>query len=238
MKSMILSEEIRPRKIVDVVDRNKIEGFIGKMREQEDFEKIPQYLKEYIWGYFREFGDDKEKLKPLALITADDTYRYTAAATSIDNYTRKYFLMVFSYMWKMLRGRKVDTLYILDNELRDDRFQLAVEFFELSGITVVTPHAVQGKHLLQETGEERAQRILSMIENHALETYSTGDSLSYEEIERQMQVYLQEGRNIAYIEKDASVNYLEKIIELGKNSEHFCMMRNKAPESPDVIVYT
>jgi hypothetical protein len=39
-----------------------------------------------------------------------------------------------------LRSKGIEVFYILDNEIREDRFELSVMLYELGGVTVVTPY--------------------------------------------------------------------------------------------------
>lgn len=211
-KSQILAMEevgyfyghkLEPHKISDLIDN--LEIYIAEMRETEDMESIPKYLKQYAWEYFREVELTKEDLQGMALFIVDRMYRVISNIELMDNYTRAYFAKVIPFLWDSLQNRGVDTFYILDNELREDRFRAVVELFQLTGIAVVTPY---GEH----------------------------EYLKYDSVEKQIRDYMAPVRNIMYIEKDANVNYLDKVLKLAKESKYLCVFRNKAPDDPKVEV--
>ncbi len=62
-------------------------------------------------------------------------------------------------------------------------------------------------------------------------------NLGYEEVEKLIKDYMTQVRNIMYVEKDASVNYLEKILNIAKESNYLCVFRNKAPNDSNIEVY-
>ena len=203
---MLTADEIdlKPRKITDLLDN--MEAYIDEMRKTKDLETIPKELKQYAWEYFREVEISKEDLQRLAIFVADKTYRVVSYIELMDNYTRAFFAKVIPYLWDSLQDRGVDTFYILDNELREDRFRAVVELFELTGIAVVTPYGEKG-------------------------------NLEYEAVEKQIRDYMAPVRNIMYVEKNASVNYLDKVTKLAKDSKYLCIFRSKAPTNPKVEIF-
>ena len=42
--------------------------------------------------------------------------------------------------------------------------------------------------------------------------------------------------NIVYIEKDSRVNYLDKVKEMGRKSNYFCIFRNQDPTVPTLEI--
>ena len=203
---MLTAEEIdmKPRKLTDLLDN--MEAYIDEMRKTEDIETILKQLKQYAWEYFREVEIDKENLQRLAIFVADKTYRVVSYIELVDNYTRAFFAKVIPYLWDALQDRGVDTFYIIDNQIREDRFQATVQLFELTGVAVVRPYG-----------------------NHGI--------LDYELVEKQIKDHMAPVRNIMYIEKDASVNYLDKVLKLAKESKYLCIFRSKAPTNSQVEIY-
>ncbi len=203
---MLTAEEVdlKPHKITDLIDN--MEAYIDEMRKTEDVETIPKELKQYAWEYFREVEISKEDLQKLAIFVADKTYRVVSYIELMDNYTRAFFAKVIPYLWDALQNRGVDIFYILDNQLREDRFRAIVELFEFTGMAIVTPYGKDG-------------------------------SLEYEAVEKQIKNYMAPIRNIMYVEKDASVNYLDKVTKLAKESKYLCIFRNKAPTNSKVEVF-
>ena len=82
---------------------------------------------------------DKEGLLFVAAAAQDLLYRYVAQLTVLDRYTRAYCSHVVRFFFEQLSRHNVPTFYILDNALREDRFQATLELFGLSGIATVTP---------------------------------------------------------------------------------------------------
>lgn len=196
--------DLKPQSITDLIDH--MEAYIDEMRQTENAEEIPKPLRQYAWEYFREVEMSKEDLQRLAVLVADKSYRVVSYIELMDDYTRAFFATVISYLWDTLQDRGVDTFYILDNELREDRFRAVVELFELTGMAVVTPYGKDGL-------------------------------LEYEVVEKQIKDYMARVRNIIYVEKDASVNYLEKVGKLAADAGYLCVFRNKASSNAEVIVY-
>lgn len=232
-------DKLEPKKITDIIDN--IDLFLTEMREKNDKKELPKQLNNYIWSFFRDINPDKEKLKSLAIFLADHTYRYAAAATQIDDYTRIYFSSVIVKLWDALQDRGVDTFYILDNELREDRLMLTIQLFALSGVAVVTPYALKGNYHKYMTIEEQAKWSLAFTtEDFDPKKYTmTIDSSEYlrnAEVIDLIEKYMKHTRNIAYIEKDDSVNYLEEVQQLAKDSKYVSVLRNRASDDPNVTV--
>ena len=148
----------------------------------------------------------RDKLKQLAVFIVDNTYRIISQLTINDNYTRSFFTSVISFLWDKLQDKGVDLFYVLDNELRADRFNCAVELFKLTGMAIVTP-SVDGRNL------------------------------DYDEVERQIKDHMASLKMIMYIEKDAQVNYIEKVLGLAEGTSYLRILRNKAPDDPNIVVF-
>lgn len=235
----MLNGQLQPKKITDIVDN--IDVYLSEMRKRGDKTEIPKQLNEYSWNFFRDVNPDKEKLNSLAIFLADHIYRYAAASELIDNYTKVYFMTVFTNLWDAIQSRGVDTFYILDNTIREDRFHLTIQLFALTGMAIVAPYAVMGNYIKYMSLEEQAKWVLS-FDKEAFDpkkvtiTIDSSDYLREEETLDLIKKYMEHSRNIVYIEKDDSVNYLDKVIDLSKNSSYTSFLRNKAPEDPNVIV--
>lgn len=196
--------EHSPKTIFDLIDN--LEIYVAEMREKEDMETIPKYLKQYAWEYFRTVDLTKKQLNGLVIYIADKLYRILMDMPMVDNYTRAYFAKVIPFLWDTIQNRGVDLFYILDNALREDRFRGVVEFFQLTGMAVVAP-------------------------------YSDHGNLDYAAVEKQIRDYMGPVRMILYIEKDASVNYLDKIIQLARQSHYTTVFRTNGPDDPHITMY-
>jgi hypothetical protein len=228
-----------PTKITDLID--KIDVYLDEMRKKDDKEELPKQLTGYIWNFFRDTNPDKEELTSLAIFIVDHTYRYSASATQVDDYTKIYFASVITELWDAIQSRGVDVFYILDNALREDRFLLTIQLFALSGIAVVSPYVVKGKYHQFMTVEEQAKWALSFsIEdfdpNKVTITMDSSEFLRQEETLDLIKKYMKKTRNVAYIEKDDSVNYLDEVQKLAKDSNYVSIFRNNAPENPEVTI--
>ncbi|GEM_PF-5847598 len=100
-------------------------------------------MQDMLSGAQAAFGElkssDKNGLLFVASASQDLLYRYIAQLTILDEYTRVYCSSVVRYFFRQLSKHHIRTFYILDNTLREDRFQAILELFELAGIVVVTP---------------------------------------------------------------------------------------------------
>lgn len=235
----MLPEALEPHNITDLLDN--IDLYLEEMRKTEDKRTIPASLKNYIWNYFRDVPLDKDKLKILAPYASDMIYRYSTSVMAVDDYTRLYFAVVLTEFWDTLQSRGIDTFYILDNEIREDRFNLAIQFFALSGFAVVTPYMVQGQYLKYMTIEEQVKWVLSFNAESfdpkkLIITMDSSEDLRYVETESLIKKYMSQTRNIVYIEKDASVNFLDDIKKLAKDSKYMAIFRNLAPEDHNIEV--
>jgi len=144
-------------------------------------------------------------------------------------------------LWDAIQARSVDIFYILDNELHEDRFMLTLQLFALSGVAVITPYMVKGSYHKYMTVEEQAKWALTFNgDNFDPQKYTmTIDSSEYlREMETLdlIKEYIKHTRNIVYIEKDDSVNYLDDVVKIAKESKYTCVLRNETPENPNVTI--
>jgi hypothetical protein len=128
-----------PKNIIDIFD--KMDEYISEMRDKQDLETIPKYLKQYAWEYFREMQLDKQKIKSLAIFSIDKIYRNIAELRISDIYNKSFFVNVIPFFWDTFQNRGVDLFYIVDNSFHDDgKFELIVDLFSVSGVAVVHPY--------------------------------------------------------------------------------------------------
>lgn len=237
MRDNMLENNLQPKKITDLVDN--IDLYLAEMRKNDDKVELPKELTSYTRNFFRDVNPDKDKLTSLAIFLVDHIYRYSAAAMQVDDYTKIYFTSVIAELWDAIQSRGVDIFYILDNSLREDRFLLTIQLFALSGIAVVSPYVVKGKYHQFMTVEEQAKWALSFTPedfdpNKITLTMDSSEFLRQEETLDLLKKYMKKTRNIAYIEKDDSVNYLDEVQSIAKNSDYVSILRNNAPDDPHV----
>ncbi|MFA5099770.1 MAG: hypothetical protein WC547_02660 [Candidatus Omnitrophota bacterium] len=222
-----MDKSIEPKKVSDVLDN--AESYIAEMRQKQDKVTIPQELKQYIWIYFRNADMTKAIMEKLACFSVDKIYRVASVLTMADEYTFAFFAGVMPKLWDSLQDRGIDTFYILDNAIREDRFNLIVNLFRVSGFCVVTPYFDTTNKDVLKTEKEKTVHIV-------MDPPLFYDYCSLEAVEAQINKYMSSTQNIAYIEADSRVNYLDKVMEMGKKSKYLCIFRNEAPTDSRVQI--
>jgi hypothetical protein len=207
----------KPQKITDLVEN--IDLYIGKTRGIKPEETIA--MTEFWENYARETIEglkqsDIENKKLITEIT-DNLYRKAMNFEMIDMYTNGYIAIVLNRLFWELSQKGIHIFYVLDNSLRDDNLKLILEQFPPAGFAVITPHIGDKLEYKPETTQT--------------------ENLPYEEVERKVKDALKLGKNIFYVERDASVTYLDKVLVLALNSgnEYAKVLRNKAPENPETM---
>lgn len=66
--------------------------------------------------------------------------------------------------------------------------------------------------------------------------YDGKATLSFDEVEDRLKRLMASGKNIVYIEKDASVNYMEKVYSMATESKYIGIFRNHTPTSKYIKV--
>jgi len=222
-----MDKSLEPKKISDVLDNT--EAYIAEMRQKQDMETIPAELKDYIWKYFRETDMNKMLLEKVACFAVDKICRIAAVMTMADKYTYAFFAGVMPAIWDYLQGRGVDTFYILDNSMREDRFKLNYDLYKLSGFCVATPYFDYADNSALKTDKEKTVNII-------MDPPFTYHYLNFEAVEAQIKKFMSSTQNIVYIEKDSTVNYIDKVVEIGKNSKYLCIFRNKEPTDAHIQI--
>ena len=130
-----------------------------------------------------------------------------------DIHTDGYFGTVISQLFKELSQKGVFVFFILDNSLRDDRFKLTVELYKSVGFRVIYPYAIDKFEYSPK--------------------HTKLPSADYKTIERDIDEAVGKKKHILYVEKDESVNYLSKVLQIGEEyqNQYVCIFRNTAPGS-------
>lgn len=126
---------ITPKLSTDSIEL--MEVYIAYMRMHKDFDTVPDMMNRFNNQMFDGKGMALDQLRQLAVYTIDKIYRIAAELEKYDTYTEVYFKEVIARFMKALQDKGIKIFYILDNEIRQDRFELAVRLFELSGATVL-----------------------------------------------------------------------------------------------------
>lgn len=188
--------DLTPRLSTDSIEL--MEVYIAYMRTNEDFDTVPDMLDRFNDQIFVGKDTSMDHLRQLGVYAIDKIYRVAAELDVRDEYTVTYFKKVVAKFMKSLQDKGIEIFYIIDNEIREDRFKLAVLLYELSGATIIAP-------------------------------YVSDKTLSFEEVEARLKSPMAHGRNIVYIEKDASVNYIEKVMKIATESKYIGIFRNFEP---------
>jgi hypothetical protein len=190
-----------PKKITDLAEFAG--DYIEFMRATPQ-NSVCERLIDYAASFFTDVPVTTGQLQGLAVMVVDRIYRYAADLTIKDAATTAYFSEVTRYILDFLAGRDVRVFYILDNDIRRDRVDLAMELMFRAGVFVVSPYNVDG---------------------------TTMDAA---DVRRPLDVELLAGRHVAYVEKDASVDHLRLVMELARDTDRLVIFRNVAPTSPEV----
>ena len=130
--------DIKPRLFSDSIEL--MDAYIERMRIDEDFDAISTMLNRFNEKIFESGEISKDQLRQLAVYTVDKIYRFAAELEVKDAIASMYFKKVVARLMDSLRSKGIEVFYILDNEIREDRFELSVMLYELGGVTVVTPY--------------------------------------------------------------------------------------------------
>jgi hypothetical protein len=129
----------------------------------------------------------------------DRLYRLSSELHFKDVRVTVYVATVTRYVLDVVRARGVRLFYILDNEIRQDRFEFAIELLQKAGFSVVTPYA------------------------------GDGHAFPLEEVRAKLALELLAGRHVAYIGKDRSVDYLRPVIDFAAATESLVIFGNEVP---------
>jgi hypothetical protein len=113
-----------------------------------------------------------------------------------DRWTRVYAGMAPQLLLDQLRVRGICSFYILDNAIREDRFDTIVKIFSDAGYLVISPN-LDGATETEVLGRIDSAQILR--------------------------------KHIFYVERDATVNYLDAVRSVFKRPWYTVAFRNQAP---------
>jgi len=206
----------KPQKITDLVDN--IDFYIEQMREErpEETMEITNFLENYAKEAVESLEQDDAENKKLIIKITDTLYKKAMDFTLLDIYTNGYIAIVLNRLYLELGQKKIRIFYILDNSLRDDNLRLLLEQFPPAGFAVIAPH------------------IGNKLEYKPITTQT--ENLPYEKVEKKINDALKLGKNIFYIERDRSVNYLDKVVELARNAsnEYAKVFRNTTIDNSEI----
>jgi hypothetical protein len=205
-------ETLKPTKIQDIVFR--IHEYLPAMRKmkKEQVMEFVKFMENYIKEYFANEIDDLE-LKKLSVELTDVLYIQISSFEMRDIHSDGYFGIVISKLFKELSQKNVFIFFILDNSIRDDRFKLTTELYNSIDFRVIYPYATDKLEYSPE--------------------YTKLPSADYKKIEKEIDEAVEQKKHILYVEKDDSVNYLSKVLQIGEEyqGQYVCVFRNTAPGS-------
>lgn len=205
----MITEELKPQKIEDIVSRSH--EYLSVMRKMEDkgadlFFSLQEYIKEY----FSKEKDDL-KLKVMGVALTDMLYLKISILELRDTHTDLYFSSVIGLIFRELAKRNILLFFILDNSIRDDRFKLNTELYKAVNFNVVHPYIIEKLEYSQQHTKLPVK--------------------DYKSVETEIDEARKNKSHILYIEKDDSINYLENVLHLAEEfqGEYWCVFRNKGP---------
>jgi hypothetical protein len=200
------------QKIEDIV--GNLHEILSELREmpQEDTFDCFQDIEAYISDYFSRPNIDELELKKMLVSFVDELYIKTMEMPQRDVFTDLYFCNIISHLFLQFEKKQIFAFFILDNELRDDRFKLAFELFGDAGFSTIAPYSFDS---LEHSDE-----------------YTTLPTLEYKKLEKQIDKAKADARHIFYLEKDDSVDHLTKVLAIAEEfqSEYVCIFRNESIE--------
>jgi hypothetical protein len=170
--------------------------FVDELRADGGTDKCTPDLIADLATLFGKADECHEDLSLLGAFLPDLLYTRVSELRMFDRWTRLYAEIVPHFLLDQLRVRGICSFYILDNSIREDRFDALVKIFSDAGYVVISPN-------LDTAGKAE---LLNRIQS--------AQGLR---------------RHILYVERDASVDYLEAVRGLRKAPGYTVSFRNLAP---------
>lgn len=206
-----IKEEMFPDKPRHIV--SQLHKYLAEMRNKgtDTATKLMDILDLQVNEYFEE-ETDTQNLKIMAIELTDELYKQIATLEVRDVYTNGYFGIVLNRFYTMLSSRGILCFFVLDNNLRNDRFKTAIELFHLAGFDSIYPYVADGWEYSND--------------------YTRLPIKDYKTIEKEIDKSKASKHHIFYAEKDDSVNYLGNVLRLAEEfqGEYVCILRNTAPD--------
>ncbi len=203
-----------PQKIEDLIE-NIIE-YLDEINSFEGDEKMDalNVLEEFVNKEFDNKKFSKEDFLMLGSNLIDNLYRKIFELSWVSILTDAYFGVVIKRIFKRLKEKGILLFYVLDNSIRDDKFELLKRLYKHAGLTIITPNST-----ISDTKSN-------------VPTYTSGKPLKYNEIEKMIDQAVGDNEHIIYIEKDDSINYLSDVIKIAEEfqSKYTCIFRNISTE--------
>lgn len=170
--------------------------FVEELRKKGAADESTTWVIGDIISLFQKADADGEDLSVLGALAPDLLYIRTSELVDFDRWTRVYAGMGPQLLLDQLRVRGVCSFYILDNSIREDRFDALVKIFSDVGYSVISPN------------------LDGVTESEVLSRIDAAQILR---------------KHILYVERDASVNYLDTVRGIQKRPWYTVAFRNQAP---------
>jgi hypothetical protein len=204
-----------PKKITDIV--YEMEDYLQIMREmdEDDMLNFVTSLENYIKIYFSDNEIDEVELKAISAEMIDEVYIKIMKLELKDAYVVGYFEIIIGRLFWEFTQKEIYVFFVVDNLIRDDRFKLLTELVAKIGFEVIYPYNI--------TNSEYS------------ENYTRQAIREYAEIENDITNAREQKKNIFYVEKDDSVNYLTNILQYCEDiqNEYLCVFRNGDSEEQE-----
>jgi len=170
--------------------------FIDGIRKNEATDEATRLAITDLINLFRTVDEQGEDVRLLGALAPDLLYIRISELRDFDRWARVYAAMAPQLLFDQLRVRGVSSFYILDNAIREDRFDALVKLFTDAGFLVVSPN-LDGATKIEMLDRIDGAQILR--------------------------------KHILYVERDASVNYLDAVRGMPKRACYTVAFRNQAP---------
>ena len=130
-----LKESNIPNDILDIL--SAFHAFVQKIRGGD--EEIGPRLLENLMVLFKRADVANSDLRILGSTAPDLFYKQIAALEMMDKNTRDFCKVLVRFLFDQLLASGVKSFYILDNNIREDRFLALVELTKLAGFSVISP---------------------------------------------------------------------------------------------------
>jgi len=204
---------LKLKKINDIV--NNIHVILSDLRNMTDEDAINtlQKIDGFVSAYFSNSDLDDLDLKKVLVEIVDELYIKIMEFEVMDKFTNAYFKTILKNLFRNFAQKEIFAFFVLDNELRDDRFKLAFDLFNETGFAVISPYSFK--------------KLLFSDKHTPL------SSITYKKVEQLIDKAKSNKQHIFYVEKDSSVNYLKDILALAEEfqSEYVCIFRNSSIET-------
>lgn len=207
----------KPQSIVDLVENMPEHIQTIRDADKDDVMGMLKFWEDYAKETVRNLPQNMTENKKLITQITDTLYRKMWDLGIVDPYTNFYISSVLYELFWQLGQKDIHVFYVLDNSMSDDYLLLLLQQLPPAGFAVITPH------------------ITDKLEWTPTNTLT--HNLSYEEVEIKINEALKKNcKNILYIERDSSVDYLDKVAQLAKKAgdEYAKIYRNSGYKSPEI----